>query len=105
MHNIWFFFLRKQEFSWLVILTLVALGVYALIAIPKEASPEVIVPVGIVTTVYPGASARDIEELITNRLEDAIENVDDIKEITSTSRDGVSSITAEFNASANIDDS
>ncbi|MFM2339416.1 MAG: hypothetical protein RLZZ360_52 [Candidatus Parcubacteria bacterium] len=105
MHNLWFFFLRKQEFSWLVILTLIALGVYALIAIPKEASPEVIVPVGIVTTVYPGASARDIEELITNRLEDAIENVDDIKEITSTSRDGVSSITAEFNASANIDDS
>lgn len=105
MHSIWFFFLRKQEFSWLVILTLIALGVYALIAIPKEASPEVIVPVGIVTTVYPGASARDIEELITNRLEDAIENVDDIKEITSTSRDGVSSITAEFNASADIDES
>ena len=105
MHSLWFFFLRKQEFSWLVILTLVAMGVYTLIAIPKEASPEVIVPVGIVTTVYPGASARDIEELITNRLEDAIENVDDIKEITSTSRDGVSSITAEFNASANIDDS
>jgi multidrug efflux pump subunit AcrB len=34
-----------------------------------------------------------------------VENVDDIKEITSTSRDGVSSITAEFNASADIDES
>jgi multidrug efflux pump len=105
MHSLWFFFLRKQEFSWLVMLVLVAMGIYTLLAIPKEASPEVIVPVGIVTTVYSGASARDIEELITNRLEDAIENVDDIKEITSTSRDGVSSITAEFNASANVDDS
>ncbi len=105
MHSLWFFFLRKQEFSWLVILTLVALGVYALIAIPKEASPEVIVPAGNVTTFYPGASARDIEELITNRLEDAVENVDDVKEVTSTSQDGVSIVSVEFNASANVDDS
>ncbi len=105
MHPLWFFFLRKREFSWLVIITLVTMGIYTLLAIPKESAPEVIVPIGIVTTVYPGASARDIEELITNRLEDAIENVDNIKAITSVSRDGVSSITAEFNASADIDES
>lgn len=86
-------------------LSLIGLGIYSVLLIPKESSPEVIVPIGIVTTVYPGASASDIEELITNKLEDAIENVDGLENLTSTSRDDVSSITAEFNASADIDKS
>lgn len=103
MHNFWFFFLRKQEFSWLVIATLVAVGLYTLVAIPKESAPEVIVPVGIVTTIYPGASAADVEELVTAPLEDSIENIDGLDNLTSVSRDGVSSITAEFDASADID--
>ncbi len=105
MHSFWLFFLRKREFTVLLTATLIGLGIYAVLAIPKESAPEVIVPIGIVTTVYPGASASDIEELITNKLEDAIENVDNLENLTSTSRDGVSSITAEFNAKANIDKS
>ncbi len=105
MHSFWLFFLRKREFSVLLMFALCALGIYAVILIPKESAPEVIVPIGIVTTVYPGASANDIEELITNKLEDAIENIDDLESLTSTSRDDVSSITAEFNAKADIDKS
>jgi multidrug efflux pump len=105
MHSLWLFFLQKREFTALLMLSLIALGIYAVLIIPKESAPEVIIPIGIVTTVYPGASASDIEELITNKLEDAIENVDDLESLTSTSRDDVSSITAEFNAKADIDKS
>ncbi len=105
MHSLWLFFLKKREFTALLMATLIGLGTYAVFVIPKESAPEVIVPIGIVTTVYPGASASDIEELITNKLEDAIENVDGLESLTSTSRDDVSSITAEFNASADIDKS
>lgn len=60
---------------------------------------------GIVTTVLPGASATDIEELVTNKLENNFENLDDLKTLTSTSRDSVSSIVVEFNPSADIDKS
>lgn len=81
------------------------MGLYSVSVIPKESAPEVIIPIGIVTTVYLGASASDIEELITNKLEDAIENIDNLDNLTSISRDGVSSITAEFNAKADIDKS
>lgn len=105
MHSFWLFFLRKQEFSLLLMLSLIGLGIYTVVVIPKESAPEVIIPIGIVTTVYPGASAADIEELITNKLEDAVENIDDLENITSISRDDVSSITAEFNAKADIDKS
>lgn len=60
---------------------------------------------GIVTTVYPGATAADIEELVTNKLEDSITNVDGLEKLTSTSRDDVSTVIAEFNAKADIETS
>ena len=105
MHSFWFFFLKKREFSLLLTLTLIGLGVYALFAIPKESAPEVIVPIGIVSTVYPGASAADMEELVTNKLEDAIENLDNLNSLTSVSLDGVSVVTAAFAASSDMDKS
>ena len=105
MHTFWLFFLRKREFSWLLIASLIAVGVWSLLAIPKESSPEVIVPIGIVTTVFPGASALDVEELITNKIEQEVANLDNLDGVDSTSRDGVSLITASFDASADIDKS
>ncbi len=105
MHSLWLFFLHKREFSILLMLALIGLGAYAAIIIPKESFPEVIVPFGVVQTVYPGASAADIEELITNKLEEAIANVEDIKNLTSTSRDDVSIISVEFSANADINKS
>lgn len=105
MHPLWLFFLEKRQFTWLLMLALIAGGVYAVYLIPKESAPEVIVPIAIVTTVYPGASAADMEELVTNKLESNFENLDDLKQQTSVSRDGVSSITVEFNANADVDES
>ena len=105
MHWLWNFFLEKRQFSWLLVVSLLGLGAYSAFAIAKESAPEVVVPIGIVQTFYIGAPAGDIEELITDKLEDDIENVDNIENLTSTSRDGVSIITAEFSASADIDKS
>ncbi len=105
MRSFWYFFLEKQQFSVLLITALIAIGVYSAVVIPKESAPEVIVPIGIVTTVYPGASAQDIEELVTNKIENKAGNVENLKKITSTSRDGFSLITVEFDASANVDKS
>ena len=105
MHSLWNFFLHKRQFTWLLMAALIGLGTYSLFAIPKESSPEVIVPIGIVVTTYPGAGALDMEELVTNKLEDAIKNVENLDSMTSSSRDGVSTITANFDASADIDKS
>ncbi len=102
MHWLWNFFLDKRQFSVLFIVALIAIGTYAAFVIPKESAPEVIVPIGIVATVFPGTSASDIEQLITNKLEKKIGDVDNIDTLTSVSRDGVSIITAEFDASADI---
>lgn len=84
---------------------LILTGLTSLIVIPKESAPEVIIPVGIVSTVLRGASAEDTEKLITDKLESEIANVENIDKVTSSSKEGVSVITAQFNASANIDKS
>lgn len=105
MHSLWNFFLAKREFSWLLMAALIGLGTFSVFSISKESAPEVIVPIGIVSTALPGASPADIEELITNKLEDSIANVDGLNKLTSTSREGVSIITAEFDAHADIDKS
>ena len=104
MYHFWSFFLRKKVFSYLLIGALVVFGLFSVVAIPKESNPEVTIPIGVVSTSLFGASASDIENLITNKLESGIKNnVDNIKELTSRSREGFSSITVEFDASANLD--
>lgn len=105
MLTLWLFFLRKKVFTYLLMFALVIAGLYSLLAIPKESAPEVIVPIGIVSTVLRGGSAEDVEKLITNKLEQEIINAEDIDKVTSSSREGVSVITAQFDASADIEES
>lgn len=102
----WDFFIKHSRFSYLLMVALVGLGIYSASAIPKESSPSVEVPVGIVTTVLPGAAALDVESLVTNELESGLDgNLDDVAEMSSVSREGISTITIEFTTNADIDDS
>ena len=105
MHNLWIFFLRKRAFTYLLMAALVIGGLFSLSAIPKESAPEVVIPIGIVSTTLRGANAEDTEKLISNKLEDEIANIENIDKVTSSSREGVSIVTAQFNAKANIDKS
>lgn len=106
MYHVWSFFIRKTRFSYLLIVTLVIFGISALFSMPRESNPEVSIPIGIVSTALPGASALDVETLITNKIEEKLKNnLDDVKNLTSSSREGISSIVVEFDASANLDKS
>lgn len=105
MHALWNFFLAKRAFTILMMIALTVGGLFSLVTIPKESAPEVIIPVGIVTTILPGGSAEDIEQLITNKIEDEVKNLENIDTVTSSSREGVSVVSAQFLASADIDKS
>jgi len=84
--------------------TLTLGGLYSYVTIPKEAAPSIEVPNIIVTTVYPGASPDDIESLITQHIEREVQNVNGIKEIRSTSTEGLSSVIVEFEPDISIDE-
>lgn len=105
MHSFWKFFIEKRQFTLLLLLCLVLWGLAAAVFITKESSPEVEVPIGVVTVVLPGASSEDIERLVTNKLENRLNNLSGLDTLTSTSRDGVSTIFVQFNASADFDKS
>jgi len=102
---LWNFFIIKRQFTAIVIFTLVLLGVIAAITITKESAPEVSIPVGIVSVALPGASSEDVERLITNRIEDRLANLPNLDVLTSSSQDGLSIITVQFIASADLKES
>ncbi|NBW93615.1 MAG: efflux RND transporter permease subunit, partial [Bacteroidetes bacterium] len=79
-------------------------GIYSYITIPKESNPSIEIPQIVVTTIYPGASPKDVESLITQEIEAEIQGINNIKEIRSTSTEGVSSIIVEFEPDISIDD-
>ena len=90
----------------IVVLTmiLIILGLTSYLRVPKESNPEIVIPMIIVNTIYPGVAAKDIETLVTQPLEDDLNTIGDVKTITSTSVEGYSSITVEFNAGLDMDE-
>lgn len=79
-----------------VYLLLVIFGLLAFFALPMELQPGGDVPKITITTPYPGAGPTTIEELITRPLEDLLEEVEGVQEMTSSSASGNSTITVEF---------
>jgi multidrug efflux pump subunit AcrB len=101
----WEFFIKNNRFAYLFLIALIVLGSFSILSIPRESSPEVIIPYGVVTTILPGAPAADIESLVTNKIESGLTSLDNLKEITSSSREGVSTVFVEFVAEADVDTS
>ena len=72
------------------------LGAVAYATMPREQDPEINFNWVSIVTTLPGASAEEVERLVTNPLEDAIDGVADLRFVVSTSRDNVSSILVRF---------
>lgn len=94
--NIWTFFIDNFRLTYVIILAIVLFGTFSIFTIPKESSPEVDIPVIIVSTSLPGASARDVEELVTNVIESRIQGLPDVDSVSSVSYQGLSQITVNF---------
>lgn len=101
----WEFFLKNSRFTYLILIALIGVGTFSIIAIPKESAPEVVIPVGIVSTSLLGAPAADIESLITNEIERGLTSLENVSKITSNSRESISSVVVEFNANADLNSS
>lgn len=80
----------------LMFFLVVAAGTIAAWKLPREEFPEISLDRVVVTTVYVGATAEDVEELITKPVEDALDNVSDVDSVVSTSQEGRSSVVITF---------
>jgi CzcA family heavy metal efflux pump len=89
----------------IVLLIIISIaGVYSYAVLPRESNPEVIVPYINVTVTYEGVTPSDMESLVTIPIERKLTGLSDVKEITSTSVEGVSAIVIEFQPDTVIED-
>jgi len=72
-------------------------GLVAYNRTPKELFPDIVIPTVSISTIYPGASPQDIENLITKPIEKQLKSINGITKVSSNSISDVSLITAEFN--------
>ncbi|MCP4749588.1 MAG: efflux RND transporter permease subunit [Proteobacteria bacterium] len=79
------------------------IGLNAYRTLPREAAPEVQIPYLIVTVPYPGSSPKDVESLIVDKLETEMKNLDELKELSSTSTEGAGMIALEYHLGTDIE--
>ena len=88
----------------LIFLPFAILRVFALMRLPVDNFPDVESNTIMVMSSYPGASAEDVENNLTKLLENALNGVSDLKNLTSNSRENISVLTLEFEYGTDIDE-
>ena len=91
------FALDKRVISALSTLLILVSGYWAYLTLPRFEDPEFIIRQAQVITPYPGASAAEVADEITEVIENAIQQLAGVKEIKSVSSIGLSEVTVEFN--------
>lgn len=95
--------IQRPVLATMMSLLLILFGVVGIMRLPVRELPDIEPPIVNVQTIYPGASAAVMETQITETLEDALTSVEGIKQITSESREQLSSITIEFSLTEDVD--
>lgn len=95
---------KRRLFVNFLVFCVVLLGTKIYGELPREANPDVSIPVVTVTTPYIGVSPQDIESLVTIPLENELSGVKDLKQMTSTSYEGLSAVILEFEPEVIVQD-
>ncbi|MFV0345109.1 MAG: efflux RND transporter permease subunit [Bacteroidales bacterium] len=93
---------KKPVTTIMIFIAVIVFGVYSLNFLPVDMYPEVDPPYITVMTTYVGANAEEIETNVSQIIEDGLNTVDDLKEITSESEDNMSIVTLEFDWEADL---
>lgn len=88
----------------MIFAAVLVIGIYSLIHLPIDLYPELEPPYISVMTSYPGANAADVENNVTRLLEDQLNTIDNLKELTSISYDNLSIVSLEFQWETNLDE-
>ena len=87
---------RNRHLLWLMIAIAVVAGLSTMLTIPRLEDPRIVNRGPLVITAFPGASAERVEALVSDPIETALEEIDEIKTIESTSRAGISLVSIEL---------
>jgi len=96
--------MENHAFTWVMLAMLMLAGVNAFISMPRSEDPNVAPAATTIIVVYPGATPSDMEQLVIDPLEEAINELDDIKKLVSVSDDGLALLTVRFYGGSDPDE-
>ncbi|AIO18437.1 Swarming motility protein SwrC [Candidatus Izimaplasma bacterium HR1] len=103
MKNLAKFSVDRAVTVFMAVIIVIVFGVVSYTNLTTDLFPNMNLPYSVVVTTYPGASPTEVEDVVTNPLEDALATTTNVKEITSMSQENFSLIILEFNGDTNMD--
>lgn len=97
------FSIKNRYTIYALALAILVFGAQSYLTLPISLFPETSPPVVTILTQYPGATAVDVAEKVSEDLEEEVASLDGIAKVTSSSQDGLSVITAEFQYGVSVD--
>jgi hydrophobic/amphiphilic exporter-1 (mainly G- bacteria), HAE1 family len=95
--------IKRPVLTTCVMLALVILGLFSMRTLGWDLYPNVDIPVVTVSVAYPGASPDAVEQDVVKKIEEAVNPIEKVTEISSTSQEGFGTIVIEFDISRNVD--
>jgi multidrug efflux pump subunit AcrB len=96
--------LKNKQFTSIVVLMIVALGLTSLLTMPRSEDPEMLAPNYPIVAIYPGTNPEDMEKMVVKPLEQRIYGLDQIKRIRTTIVNGLAVLFVEYDYSVNYND-
>ncbi|HSV27605.1 MAG TPA: efflux RND transporter permease subunit [Sedimentisphaerales bacterium] len=98
------FSVSKPVTTVMIFVAIIVLGIVSMLSLGIDLMPELEIPAVSVITGYEGAGAREVENMVTTRIEDALSTIGGVDTVTSTSRDGISMVTLQFGWGEELDE-
>ena len=95
---------KNYQFTLIMFLMAVALGITTLFTMPRSEDPEIEAPQYAIVVVYPGTSPKDMEELVVDPVEEKINELEDMKRIKTTISDGLAVMNVEYKYESDPDE-
>ncbi|MCG8310415.1 MAG: efflux RND transporter permease subunit [Cytophagales bacterium] len=96
--------IQNHQFTVVIILLIVLVGIVTFLTMPRSEDPQNEMPGTAISIIYPGATPEDIEKLVIDPAEEVLNELDDIKKITSRAADGQAFIAVEFTSDSDPED-
>ncbi len=96
--------INNHQFAWVLTLILMLLGIVSYQSMPRSEDPQFNFPSSLITVIYSGTNPFDMESQIVDKVEEALNELDDIDDIKSTIRDSVSTTRIQFLYGTDPDD-
>jgi len=95
--------IKRPVLTTCVMLALVVLGLFSIKGLGLDSFPKIDMPVVTVSVIYPGASPDAVEQDVVKKIEEAVNPIEKVREISSTSQDGLGTVTIEFEIERDVD--